>query len=238
MHLCSGDPRHRRPRLCQAARISADGTNERATSLEGRLCGRYHRSARSPQARRKLTSETSSYDSLHLKLTSATLSQCVDDCESWNGGTKSQCQQCCSQTKQRTGQWTCNETFSNPPPGPGPQPPMPPQCGASCSSNYECASLGDNQPPGSEWCGECNLVHGTRGFGTCYNASDDDNDDFVQPWTYPGGVGYTCATQCNNNSDCQEGGFDDCGTCNKEHGTEGYNTCINPPENESTVALA
>ena len=114
---------------------------------------------------------------------------------------------------------------------------MQPQCGASCSSNYECASLGDNQPPGSEWCGECNLVHGTRGFGTCYNASDDDNDDFVQPWTYPGGVGYTCATQCNNNSDCQEGGFVDCGTCNKEHGTQGYNTCINPPENESTVAL-
>ena len=68
MHLCSGDPRHRRPRLCQAARISADGTNERATSLEGRLCGWYHRSARSPQAIRKLTSETSSYDSLHLKL--------------------------------------------------------------------------------------------------------------------------------------------------------------------------
>ena len=122
--------------------------------------------------------------------------------------------------------------------GPGPNP-QPPQCGASCSSNYECVSLGENQPPESEWCGECNLVHGTRGFGTCYNPSAEDDDDFAQPWTYPGGVGYTCAERCNNDSDCQKGGFVDCGTCNKKHGTEGYNTCINPPENESTVvALA
>mmetsp|Transcript_26200 Transcript_26200/g.58688 ORF Transcript_26200/g.58688 Transcript_26200/m.58688 type:complete len:222 (-) Transcript_26200:84-749(-) len=175
----------------------------------------------------------------HVALQGHHKQDCVDDCEAWNGGTKSQCQQCCSQTKQRTGQWTCDETFSNPPPGPGPdpQPPVQPQCGAPCSSNYECASLGDNQPPGSEWCGECNLVHGTRGFGTCYNTNDDDDDDF-QPWTYPGGDGYTCAMHCNDDSDCQKGGFVDCGTCNKEHGTQGYNTCINPPENESMVALA
>ena len=49
MYLCSGDPRHRRPHHCKAARVHADRTNERAASLEGRLFGWQHRSARCSQ---------------------------------------------------------------------------------------------------------------------------------------------------------------------------------------------
>ncbi|EJK46074.1 hypothetical protein THAOC_35283 [Thalassiosira oceanica] len=123
---------------------------------------------------------------------------CVDDCETSNGGTKSQCQDCCSQTKQRTGEWTCNETFSN-----NNQPPPPKKSSSKSSKSKQ----------GPEPAPQPRMV---------------DDDDFApatddaQPWTYPGGDGYTCVMPCNEDSACQKGGFVDCGTCNKEHGTQGY----------------
>jgi len=49
------------------------------------------------------------------------------------------------------------------------------------------------------------------------------------PWEYPGGQGGQCGLGCGDDDDCWTGGLVTCGTCNKLHGTEGYDTCINPP---------
>lgn len=42
----------------------------------------------------------------------------------------------------------------------------------------------------------------------------------------PTDLGNTCGISCNHDKDCFQGGFVQCGTCNKVHGTQGYNTCV------------
>ena len=142
-----------------------------------------------------------------------------------NGGTKDECKDCCTQTKQRTGDWYCNETFGNNRNNPPPPPNNPPKSSKS-------SKAGPGPAPQPRTVDDDDFTPAT---------DDDDSppdDDFDQPWTYPGGDGYTCAMECNDDSDCYEGGLVVCGTCNKVHGTQGYNTCINPPESEAMVALA
>jgi len=52
----------------------------------------------------------------------------------------------------------------------------------------------------------------------------------------PTDSGNTCGISCNEDKDCFQGGFVQCGTCNKVHGTQGYNTCVETVISNPTLA--
>lgn len=41
-----------------------------------------------------------------------------------------------------------------------------------------------------------------------------------------GSSGYSCGWSCSRDSDCYQGGFVQCGVCNKVRGTRSYGTCV------------
>eukprot|EP00956_Cyclotella_meneghiniana_P015900 scaffold24714_cov43-Cyclotella_meneghiniana.AAC.2 len=87
--------------------------------------------------------------------------------------------------------------------------------------------------------GKCVIQDNGAGACTLHNKNRDYDDDWTakptkkptkkptrKPTPSPTDGGYTCGSSCSNDSDCFKGGFVQCGTCNKVHGTQGYNTCI------------
>jgi hypothetical protein len=94
-------------------------------------------------------------------------------------------------------------------------------CGASCDSDSDCYQ------GGVITCGTCNLWQGTLGYKTCYN--DEPEPPTPAPTShdfFP--IGGSCRNTCESNADCQNGGFNPCGKCGQEQGTEMYHVCYQP----------
>jgi len=142
---------------------------------------------------------------------------CVNDCMTW-WASKDVCKDCCTQGKDRTGKWTCDAKKD-----------IGESCDRSCSKDKDC------QTGGLVTCGQCNLTGGTNHYKKCIKSDGGDETPeptpapSPAPWRYPGNRGGRCARSCKKDKDCTTGGVVPCATCNKIEGTQGYNTCIDPP---------
>jgi hypothetical protein len=72
-------------------------------------------------------------------------------------------------------------------------------------------------------------------FEDITESGDLSEEDFLE---HNGGGGYSCGQHCHKDSDCWQGGFVTCGTCNQVHGTEGFHTCIDTTTPVTTPAPA
>jgi len=107
------------------------------------------------------------------------------------------------------------------------------QCRKMCKKNSDCQVGGFNP------CGECGQYVGTEMYQLCYSPKPDPDEEEIvanvkqidnehmEPLDFlEHSGGNTCGSHCHEDSDCWQGGVIECGTCNKVHGTFGYNTCI------------
>jgi len=112
------------------------------------------------------------------------------------------------------------------------------QCSKSCKVDSDCQKGGFNP------CGSCGKYEGTEMYRRCYAPKPGFDEDTlidkesvlaieadetpVDPAKklFLAHSGNTCGRHCHKDSDCFKGGFVECGTCNKVHGTQGYHTCI------------
>eukprot|EP00956_Cyclotella_meneghiniana_P026761 scaffold58624_cov81-Cyclotella_meneghiniana.AAC.6 len=100
------------------------------------------------------------------------------------------------------------------------------QCSRSCTKDSDCQKGGFNP------CGSCGQYTGTIMYHKCY--APEPNTPTPTPWNYfPNGG--QCSKSCRNDSDCQKGGYNPCGSCGKYSGTLMYHKCY-APNDEDMIA--
>jgi len=109
------------------------------------------------------------------------------------------------------------------------------QCERRCMKDSDCQKGGFNP------CGSCGQLEGTEMYQLCYAPKPDEEEKVVitdaqeEQFIESKDNSYSCGKSCRKDSDCWQGGFITCGTCNTLHGTEGFHTCISNDTPAPTV---
>jgi hypothetical protein len=99
-------------------------------------------------------------------------------------------------------------------------------CRNDCESNADCQNDRDLVNP----CGECGQVHGTEMYHVCYQPEEETPTPAPTHNYFPDGG--SCSNSCMSDSDCQYGGYNPCGKCGKYEGTEMYQRCYQPEDDD------
>lgn len=135
---------------------------------------------------------------------------------------KHQCYNHCERHTSKSSQYIrdceadCDRQYG-PSPTPAPVTPYSPsQCynlGEECNEDSDCLQGGFNP------CNKCGTSHGTQYYKRCYH-EDPQTPAPITPIQC-----YNLGEECDQDSDCWQGGTNMCTTCGSSHGTQYYKRC-------------